>query len=71
VPKLPKTDHLHNQGKPAFPKWKELKNLRMRHDYFCAKIIKNAELENISAQHIIFCGSEIFSADRLNVSAQT
>ena len=38
VPKLPITDHLHNQGKPAFLKWKEPKNLHMEHDNFCAKI---------------------------------
>ena len=34
VPKLPTMDHLHNQGKPAFPKWKEPKNPRLKHNKF-------------------------------------
>ena len=38
MPKLPTVDHLHNQGKPAFPKWKEPKKMRMRGYYFRAKI---------------------------------
>jgi len=27
-------DQLHNHGKPAFPKWKKAKNLRMKHSKF-------------------------------------
>ena len=30
VPKLPTVDQLHNDGKPAFPKWEKPKNPRMK-----------------------------------------
>jgi len=33
VPELPTVDQLHNHGKPALPKWKKPKNLRIKHNW--------------------------------------
>ena len=54
VPKLPTMGHLHNQGKPAFPKWKEPKNPHLKHNKFRGPTKCFRGLENIFAQWIIF-----------------